>query len=154
MSRERILRARENGKAFRKFDVIIYVLIIIIVAVLLCVFLIPTVEKSELEKIEIYFEENCVFDYEFSTKNVTIKDSCVTVTELNDGIAVTINTKKGKNVLFIGENYAKMTEADCSVYADCVNNFTEINSGGDVIVCLPHSLKVVGIGLESNEVIL
>ncbi len=147
---------KNENKIFRKGDIIVYAVAVVIIAILLCVFLIPNQNKGSLQKIEIFYKESVVFSYQFSSKSVIIENTDgvkVYTEESSDGLVVRIDSEKGHNVLLIKNHSAVMQEADCSVYADCVNNFGAIEKGGDFIICLPHELKVVGIGeVDDNKV--
>ena len=147
---------KKDNKIFRKGDIIVYAVAVIVIAILLCDFLIPRTDYPSLQKIEIFYKESRVFSYQFSNESVIIKgiDGVnITTEESQDGLRVRIVTEKGSNVLLISDDSAVKVEADCSVYADCVNNFDSISKGGDFIICLPHELKVIGVGkVDDNKV--
>jgi hypothetical protein len=153
--RNRDIGEIKKAKAFAPGDIIIYAAAAVCAAVLLCVFLIPQKSSAVLDGIDIYYGETVIFSYDFSEKSATINkdyaDNIVTERE-GDTVFVTIRVKEGYNKLEIDAASAKMTEADCGPYAECVNDFPPITQGGDVIVCLPHRIKVVGTGAVTNEV--
>ena len=71
-----------------------------------------------------------------------------------DYTEIKITVPEGKNTLIVSDGKAYMSEADCSAYPECVHNFQPIKKGGEIIVCLPHKLKVVAFGSQDNEVVL
>lgn len=138
----------KKQKYFYKADLIVYVLIAILITTLLLVYLLPY-NKTSLEKIEIYYENILIYTYNYESNEKEIVDNYSNIiTEYDsDGLHyVKIVTERGKNIVEIGNSYAKMSEADCSYYAECVNNFQPIEEGGDIIVCLPHQIKIIGSG--------
>ena len=64
---------KKDNKIFRKGDIIVYAVAVIVIAILLCVFLIPRTDYPSLQKIEIFYKESRVFSYQFSNESVIIK---------------------------------------------------------------------------------
>ncbi|MDD4292063.1 MAG: NusG domain II-containing protein [Clostridia bacterium] len=131
-------------KYFRKSDIVVYaVLALLLVALCFTLFF----RKSEsLKGIEIFYRGELIYEYDFDSGCIYADGEYVTQTESEGGLLITVETPDGKNVLFIGDNYTKMMEADCSQTAECVNNFDAVENTGDVIICAPHSIKVIGTG--------
>ncbi|HKL73438.1 MAG TPA: NusG domain II-containing protein [Clostridia bacterium] len=137
----------KKQKYFYPADIIIYALIVIIAITLLAIFIIPNTEKG-LEKIEVYYDSEIVYEYSFADRKGVIVSGHSYLNEYTEnGLTyIEIKTKDGANILEIGYTYVKMIEADCSIFADCVNNFRPIEQGGDIIICLPNKIKVIGEG--------
>jgi hypothetical protein len=152
---ERSVENLKKQKYFYKADIIVYILLAAIIIGLFFVFVIPD-DVQQLEEIEIYYYEELIYSYDFTTQKSTVTDlysSNITEYDLENKHYVVISINNGFNKVEIGENYAKMVEADCSHYAECVNNFGAIENGNDIIICLPHHIKVIGVGVvNGNEV--
>lgn len=152
---DRISRVK-NGKFFIKRDILLYAVILIAVIAAVTV-LILAQDKGELEKIEIYYDKILIYVYDNSLKNGIITEAGRKyVTEKSEGneLRVVVTVPEGYNVIVFDGEGAKVTEADCSVRADCVNFSGKITKSGDAIFCVPHSLSVVGVGTEGEEVLL
>ncbi|MDY4655592.1 MAG: NusG domain II-containing protein [Eubacteriales bacterium] len=144
----------KEEKPFKKGDIIVYAVVaIVIVAVSLAVYL-PNKNTEEITRFDVFFGEEKLFSYDFSTKRITITEFGKDKINVTDGekIRVNIATEKGSNELEIGERYVKMVVADCSSHPDCVEKFSPLTTGGKAIVCLPHAIKVVSYGGISSEV--
>lgn len=153
--RDRAERVRQ-GKYFAKKDLIIYAIVVVcVLALFLSVFL--GQKKETLERIEVYYKENLIYIYDISEKNGIITESGEEFVEeflSSDGATVVVVTPEGRNKIEFDGEGAAVTEADCSQRADCVNAFGKITSGGDAIFCIPHSLRIIGVGAGNNEVLL
>ena len=44
-----------------------------------------------------------------------------------------------------------MYDANCSHLKLCVNNFSPVKKGGEVIICMPHEIRIVGKGKNANN---
>lgn len=147
----------KKEKFFSKWDLIIYSLIVVLEIGLFCV--VATVDNDEtvLNKIEVYYRENVIYEYDFLKNNGIINEikyCSVSEKSFGDYTEIKITVPEGKNTLIVSDGKAYMSEADCSAYPECVHNFQPIKKGGEIIVCLPHKLKVVSFGSQDNEVVL
>lgn len=147
----------KKEKFFSKWDLIIYSLIVVLEIGLFCV--VATVDNDEtvLNKIEVYYRENVIYEYDFLKNNGIINEikyCSVSEKRFGDYTEIKITVPEGKNTLIVSDGKAYMSEADCSAYPECVHNFQPIKKGGEIIVCLPHKLKVVSFGSQDNEVVL
>ena len=147
----------KKEKFFSKWDLIIYSLIVVLEIGLFCV--VATVDNNEtvLNKIEVYYRENVIYEYDFLKNNGIINEikyCSVSEKSFGDYTEIKITVPEGKNTLIVSDGKAYMSEADCSAYPECVHNFQPIKKGGEIIVCLPHKLKVVSFGSQDNEVVL
>lgn len=140
---------------FKIGDIIIYALILIVVITLLCVFLLPNVQKP-LDKVDIYYGNTLIYVYDYAQgqgKTVKGYENYINAQQKEEKTLVRIKTQDGENLVEIGKDYAKMAESDCSHFADCVKNFRPVREGGDIIVCLPNKIRIIGEGkILSNEV--
>ncbi len=144
----------KDEKPFKKGDIIVYAVVaVVIIAVALAVYL-PKKATEEITYFDVFFGDEKLFSYDFSTKRITVTEFGKDKVNITDGetIKVKIVTEKGNNELEIGDKYVKMVSADCSSHPDCVEKFSPLTTGGKVIVCLPHEIKVVSYGGISSEV--
>lgn len=152
---DRIKRVKSDG-FFKKPDLIIYFLVLIaVVGAFLGVFL--TRKTSEPENLRIFYREILLYTYDFSTENGIMTDKgkeYLSITSDGNSIVAEIVVPEGRNMLVIYPDGAKMTEADCSKRADCVNSFGKITRGGEAIYCLPHRIEVRIDGKNGEEAIL
>lgn len=141
-------------KYFKPLDIVFYLVILIIITVLLCVFLIPKNENT-LEKVEIYKGNNLIYCYDYESKmgntNSLANKLLIEEYDKNNIHYVKIIENENFNIVEIGNDYAKMGDANCSHLKLCVNNFSPIKKGGDVIICMPHEIRLVGIGKNAND---
>lgn len=147
-------RTFKDEKPFKKGDIIVYAVVaVVIIAVALAVYL-PKKNTEEITYFDAFFGDEKLFSYDFSTKRITVTEFGKGKVNITDGetIKVKIVTEKGSNELEIGDNYVRMVSADCSSHPDCVEKFSPLTTGGKVIVCLPHEIKVVSYGGISSEV--
>ncbi|MEG1706008.1 MAG: FAD:protein FMN transferase [Clostridia bacterium] len=158
-----------KGKPFLFKDIFVYVALAVLIVGLFAVFVFP--KGAALKKIEVYemaSSSKLMFSYSFVTNDYSIAigyEKRIKITESKDKLLVTVYerdiddttdlTKVGYNIIEISivkDNlYAKVIEADCSKMPDCVNNFFPIKAGNDSIICIPHGIKVIGVGEKSNN---
>ncbi|NLL56237.1 MAG: hypothetical protein GX242_03380 [Clostridiales bacterium] len=140
---------------FKIGDIIIYALVAIITITLSVVFLIPKEDRA-LDKVCIYYKDALIYEYDFTSGKGKVTDgyqSYVAEQTKNDKTLVTISTKDGENEVEIAKAYALMAKSDCSSYADCVRSFRPIRQGGDMIICLPNNIRIIGEGkVLQNEI--
>lgn len=145
---------RKKLKFFKAADIIVYGIILAVTIIILCVFLIPK-EKGQLEYLEIYKNDVLIYKYDFiggEGKKITDVDDIKTEEFDENGITfVKIDEGGDYNIIEIGKDYALVSDANCSHYAPC-EHYAAIKKDGDTIICLPHKLKLIGIGKGSNEV--
>ncbi|MHB1314447.1 MAG: NusG domain II-containing protein [Christensenellales bacterium] len=141
-------------KAFIKWDIIVYVLLFVIIISLFWVFRLNA-DHSFLTGLEVYYEDKTagevlIFSYDYTSDEYRIhelfKDK-IQVESTPDGYTVKIlYGDSGYNLLHIlhsGEAF--ISDANCSSRKDCVG-FEHITKGNMVIICVPHHLKILGIG--------
>lgn len=139
---------------FEKGDVIIYVLIF----VALIVSFLPILSKNEKGITRVVVNDlgfgETIFSYDVLSGDCLFDKEVVSVEDMGEFLTVTINRDDKVNVLIVEKSgYAYMKEANCSFNADCVHS-DKITRSGDVIICLPHKIEVVGIGQEEGEIII
>ena len=144
MSAKIFSRARESG-FFRKWDILVYVAVALIAAVLLAVFLVP--EREALDAFEVFYDNERVLRCDLGSGEIAVEENfadAVSVTEGEGGLTVTVSTERGTNVFYvdIGARSVKMTDADCSVSEDCTYMPALTDSGGS-IVCVPNRIKIL-----------
>jgi hypothetical protein len=140
---------------FKISDIIVYVLILITALAIVFAVLIPKSDRT-LDKINIYYNDTLIYVYDFtSSQGEKVKgyESYIVEKKDTDKTVVEIKTKDGENIIEIGQFYEKMAKANCSTFADCVRSFRPITEGGDIIICLPNKIKIIGEGkILQNEV--
>lgn len=145
---------RENF--FKPWDIAVYAAVVILLACLVGWFFIDRGTQKDLTAIEIYYREQVFLVYSFEKDKFEQSEAlgveCTILGEKGE-YTITVTIGEGYNKVFIESDFAEIIEADCGGQ-ECVENFPRITGGGDVIICLPHRIKVLGIGRGSNEVII
>ena len=139
MNRTRQIR---EGKPFVFGDLIVYILLAVLIVALFCTCLGRHAGKPEGIRIEVRGE--IVYQYMFGSGGSISPGWEVAVSEERGEILlVHIETEFGYNVIAIDETarMVRMQDADCSRRKDCTH-MRAIGGGGEVIVCIPHALKV------------
>lgn len=151
MSRKVFERVRANG-FFRRADLWIYALVVIVAVALLLAFLLP--EKEDLDAFEVTYggERVLVCDFEQITVQEKFADN-VEIEKEDGGFSVTLTTEDGVNTFFVdfGERSVWMTDADCSVSKDCTY-MPSLKDDGGSIVCVPNKVKIVPLEKISSPV--
>ena len=141
-------------KVFRKWDILLYALLFLLIISLFYFFRFSAQDIS-LQGIEVYYEdrdagESLIFSYDFVSDEYTVDsryEDKIKIEKTDDGYNVDIfYGTDGYNLLRIlhaGEAY--IVDANCSSRKDCTA-FEHITKGNMVIICVPHHLKIVGIG--------
>lgn len=144
---ERNFDELKKGKFFKKFDLIIYFVLLVVILCLLFVFVIKK-ESPSLKGIKIERDNQIIYSYYFSGKEKI--ESGVIKTEAKDGFYLKIvGSSEEENILFVNVKDRKVTmkKANCSLNADCT--YMKITKGGEKIVCIPHGIIVHGLGSEN-----
>ena len=137
-------------KTFLKGDLVVYTLLVVVVAL---TFLIPIKNGNQkMQKIEVYCGEDLVLVYdvngnELNLKSVDWLDAIKIETKDNKIIATVYFDKDYKqyNVIEFFDGQAKMVKATC-VGKDCTKTFNSVHKANQVVVCMPHTLRLVGVG--------
>ena len=130
-------------KGFRIWDLIIYGVIAVTVAVMLVVVFV-TRDESPLTGVRVFVEGRAVFEYEFDGEPVY--SDTVTAEQVKEdakGLTVTVNCADGGwNVIYIDKSQktVKVTEANCNG-KQCAY-FPAINDNNKLIYCNPHGLRI------------
>ena len=143
-------------KLFKKGDIVVYVLLAVCISALFCATLIP--KRGQTENIDVYVDGKLVYRYDCKTSVGAIKNSAfadrITQTTTDGVTKITIyvdETQKDYNVIeFFGQN-AKIIDANC-IGKDCAKKRWQVSKAGDATLCIPHKLKVVGVGKGNQEV--
>ena len=141
---ERNFDELKKGKFFKKFDLIIYFVLLVVILCLLFVFVI----KKESPSLKVERDNQIIYSYYFSGKEKI--ESGVIKTEAKDGFYLKIvGSSEEENILFVNVKDRKVTmkKANCSLNADCT--YMKITKGGEKIVCVPHGIIVHGLGSEN-----
>ena len=149
---EREKKAVSNNAVFKKPDLILYLLVVIIVAV--C-FLIPIFTHGQNKNsFSVYKGEELVLTFDFESGDCKIENQFTELVikspTVDNSVSITIFTNLEKteyNELLVDlENYSvKVVKSNCSLRKDCVHT-PALEKGEGVIICLPHDLKIVPTG--------
>ncbi|MDE7306899.1 MAG: NusG domain II-containing protein [Clostridia bacterium] len=154
MSLKKIEQVKKD-KGFKLFDLIIYGVVAVLVAVLFIV-VFTTRDASPLTGVRIYLRAEIVFEYEFDKPLPEELHECVEVKEDGDGITVTITSGGDTNVVYIDTDKGTvvMKEANCNG-KQCVY-FPKIDNNSKFIFCSPHGVKVEPFSrdLDSPDLII
>ncbi len=150
-----------KGRLFIKSDIVVYVLLFVLIISLFWVFVF-TADSQEYEQLQIIDTSNdqVVFVYDRASGEYYANESYrldIVVEQCDDGCICVYIYNEGEtdmdnyiNLLCIEpDGTAKMTDSVCGVNQECVNNFPAITDVGDITVCSPNNIKVVGVGGDS-----
>ena len=142
MNRTRQIR---EHKPFAYGDLIVYALLVVLIVALFCIYFGRQTQEADGIKIEVHGE--VVYRYDFGSGGTISAGWEDRVSEeRGDVLQVRIETASGHNVIAIDEaaRTVRMQDADCSRQKDCTR-MQAIGEGGEVIVCIPHALKVTSL---------
>ena len=139
-----------NAPAFSAWDIPVYAITLIVVALLFLFFVIlPTPNANE--GFSLFVDGKKIANYKYGEYSVQILDDAFQTNVVYDKTQSTItiylsSDKVDYNVLKIDERdkTVKVIDANCSVSKDCV--YTPSLKSGSAIVCAPHKLKILPLG--------
>lgn len=151
MSLKKVQQVKED-KGFKLFDLIIYGIIAVLIAVLFIAVFVPR-DKSAMSGVRVYAGGEVVFEYDFTSKEYKAYGDNVTVTD-GEILEVRIEINGGYNLLNIDPlaRTAKMAEADCRGQ-DCVHT-PAITDNSGIIYCSPHGVKVVPFDVGADNTVI
>ena len=136
----------KNEKPFKTLDLVIYALVIILT---LSLFLIFLPKNGALTKIYCEYNKTLVFDYDFTTNELTVvsNDDIIIEKQESDGvITIKVSFNNGSfNTVKITNNSVSVIDSNCSTKKDCVHT-KSITKNGQSIICLPHGLTIKSLG--------
>ncbi len=131
-------------KAFGKFDIMLYISLVLLVTLLFLLFAVLP-KKTDGDGFKVFLGEVEVFTFNYSDGSYSVVDGQnISVTEKDEVYSITVKTEKGFN-LIVADKIKKTVEvldADCSIRKDCVHS-PKIKGNDGVIVCVPHELKIM-----------
>lgn len=148
---EKTLENVKKDKGFQVFDLILYGVVVLIIAVsFIAIF--ATKDKSPLKGVCVYLEEKEVFKYDFENDSYEIAEGYnVEVSDKGSSLQVRISTEDGYNLIEIEKKgIVRIKEADCHG-RDCVYSPAISDSSG-IIFCSPHRLKIVPSNYDDSKV--
>ena len=150
---QKTLENVKKDKGFRIFDLILYGVVILIVAVsFIAVF--ATKDRRPLTGVKVYLEEIAVFEYDFENDKYEITEGyeeIVVVTPKGESLQVKISTEAGYNLIIIEKKgRVRIKEADCHG-RDCVYS-PAITDNNGIIFCSPHRLKITPSNYDDSKV--
>ena len=143
MSLKKIEQVKQD-KGFKIFDLIIYGVILITVAVLFIV-IFTTRNTDPLTGIRVYVKSELVFEYEFGvteSAEAGIKSELITVKEKDGAIKITVKDGSHSNVFEIDKSKksVKMVKANCNG-KQCLY-FPIMDNNSKFIYCSPHQVRI------------
>ena len=149
MSLDKVEQTKQS-KPFKALDLALYAVILLVTAVLLIVFVMLP-EKTSLTAsgavAEIALDGEVVFDYNFANGAYKIYGGAAEIQANENGKTAVIVYADGNrhdyNIIVFDEadgGGISVHSANCSFRRDCT--FMTIKKSGDVIICIPHRLKV------------
>lgn len=150
MSQKTIENVKKD-KGFRIFDLIVYGVIVLIVAVsFIAVFV--TKDKSPLTGIRVYVEDKVVFEYDFENdKPKVMAGYDVEVSDKGKSLNVKVSTDYGYNLIIIEKKgRVHIKDADCRGH-DCAYS-PAITDNNGIIYCSPHRLKITPFNFDDGKV--
>lgn len=148
-------RSYKNEKVFKKADIIVYAVIVLILAAISLAVFLPQKDSSAIKSFSVYYGDSIIYSYSFGTHSGKVTEAGkgkVTVCATEETTLVYVSTDLGHNVIEIGADYVKMSEADCSERPDCVELFSPLTEKNGAIICLPHKLRIVADQKPDDEV--
>lgn len=150
------VRNAKKDKPFKIGDLLVYLAVILVIAVLFVVFVFDS-DGNQIQTVNAVDDQTgeTLFTYNLQRNEYTVNDSnsggwTVQVTTLPNGVSVrlskTVNGDEHFNEFTVtrGRNASvKMTDSLCGFHRDCVQTFPAITRSGGAIVCSPNRLKVV-----------
>lgn len=150
------LKKEKTNKPFRKYDLIIYLVLAIIIVSLFLAFVVFNNDKQS-DGIEIILDETVILTYYYNSDIMSVNDNCkdnllIEKTELGYEITVfSDDSHQHFNALIVNKEQKRVTvsDANCSIGKDCTK--MEIVGGNGSIVCVPHKLKVKPINSQIEQ---
>ncbi len=149
------VEAARRDKPFRIGDVLVYMAVVLLIAVLFVVFVFDK-QDTQLQTITVIDEKTGEVLYVYNMLRgesvINTQNSrgwVIEETPSDSGVqvrfSVEVDGEQRYNVLGIDrtEPSAKMLDAVCGFHKDCVRNFPAVTRSGGAIVCSPNRLKVV-----------
>ena len=108
-----------------------------------------------MQKIDLYCGEDLVLTYDVNSDEVNLKSvdwhEYIKIEIKDNKTIATVyfdDDNKEYNVIEFFDGQAKMVNATC-VGKDCTKTFNSVYKANQVVVCMPHTLRLVGVG-EGN----
>lgn len=144
------IKKEQQNKLFKKADLVLYITLAVLIVVLFLVFVVDS-DKNENIGFEIILEETVILTYNFDSKIYKITDGYedyFLIEDSNNSLIITIfidNEHSHYNQLSVSttKKQVYMINANCSSAKDCTK--MSIKDDKDVIVCVPHKLKIRGL---------
>lgn len=140
----------KSQKLFCKRDLLVFGALALII-VLLFGFVIFGQPRGELFAVEIYFDGEQIFSYDVKSGEYACKNgfSGISAEKNGDVLALTVTTEKGVNFIEIkSDGETRVVDSDCRG-GQCMG--LSVRRAGDVVLCVPHALKITGVGNGSQS---
>lgn len=143
----------KKHKPIRAADWILYGVLALVVLVLFIVFVFAR-PNEELTALCIDRDGERIVTFDFASGKAAVAANAVSSVEVkengeNGQVTITVFADEAHerfNVITVqtsDERAASVTDANCSAHRDCVHT-SAVTRAGDIIVCVPHHLKVYG----------
>lgn len=140
----------KSQKLFCKRDLFVFGALALTI-VLLFGFVIFGQPRGELFAVEIYFDGEQIFSYDVKSGEYACKNgfSGISAEKNGDVLALTVTTEKGVNFIEIkSSGETRVVDSDCRG-GQCMG--LSVRRAGDVVLCVPHALKITGVGNGSQS---
>lgn len=137
-----------NRKLFRLRDIVVYLSIAIVIAILFVVFVILP-KKQEPQGFAVYVDGEKILECYYDSEKIIPYSSEKAFAKINEDNTIYIyfgTDEKQYNLISYDKTNknVKVKDANCSNKKDCVKEVAISNSGA--IYCAPHKLKITPIG--------
>lgn len=138
----------KSDRGFKIWDILIYGVIVALVAALLIAIFV-TKDSSPLKGFKIYVVNEVVYEYDFEKGEINRSGAVETLSEKDGVLTLKITAGKGYNVVEVGKDYVRVTQADCPK-KDCIYT-PAIRDNSGVIYCLAHGLKILPADYDEDN---
>lgn len=151
MKRNEKIKEIKKERFFKKGDFIVYLFLCVLI-IFLFVFFVFTANSEKVSYVTLSTSEKSgeveILSYDFSSDELTVKEGYedrLIISDTKTGYEIKfLSSDGGYNLIEIDKSGSVyVSEADCSFSKDCVS-FSPIESGGQVIICVPHKLVIMG----------
>ena len=134
------LRQVKSDRAFRRFDLIVYGIVLLFV-VILFILVFTLTDSSHLKGVRVFVDGKAIFSYTFENDEYETSGEGVEVENSQSKLVITVSAGGGYNKIVIDKRArkARVFEADCRAKT-CT--YMHLNDNSDVIHCAQHKLRV------------
>lgn len=144
----------KTDKGFRRGDIFVYLAVLaLFLAVLL--WSLFGVKEEALKGFEIYYGNEIVFSYSFTSDGTEIySDVMQVISDNSESMTIRFEREGKYNEIYVDKTKKSVcvSDANCSNGKDCVHTGA-LDSTEKSIVCAPHKLKILPFGFSDGEIV-